>query len=371
LGKEASVNCPYHLLPASSWWDRGVGGRRGAEIFPFISTTLRIDRQTRVASAGSCFAQNISKALVNNGFNYFVTENAPNYLSTEQAVLYNYGVFSARYGNIYTTLQLLQLVQRAFGLFKPCDQFWQAGDGRCFDLLRPRITPNGFASQAEAEADLRQHLAAVRLMFETADVFVFTLGLTEGWVSTADGVAYPTCPGCGNAGNYVPDRYAFRNLTVAETSSYLSEAITLIQRANPAINIILTVSPVPLIATMEQRHVLQATTYSKSVLRVAAEQIVDQHTDVYYFASYEIINATHNTHVYFAEDGRSVSDKGVADAMALFFKHFCGDDVPGVSIATVDDAPSANRPEEPPPGPTSLICDEEEFYRAIARNRAP
>ena len=44
-------------------------------------------------------------------------------------------------------------------------------------------------------ADRDHHLAMVRQMFEECDVFVFTLGLTEGWASSVDGAVYPLAPG--------------------------------------------------------------------------------------------------------------------------------------------------------------------------------
>ncbi len=52
--------------------------------------------------------------------------------------------------------------------------------------------------------------------------------------------------------------------------------------------------------------------------------------------------------------------------MALFFKYFCGGDFPDALIETADNALSSERTEEPPPVPASLVCDEEEFYRAVA-----
>jgi hypothetical protein len=35
-----------------------------------------------------------------------------------------HGVFTARYGNIYTSQQLLQLLRRAFGRFTPKEDVW-------------------------------------------------------------------------------------------------------------------------------------------------------------------------------------------------------------------------------------------------------
>jgi GSCFA family protein len=355
----AQMDCPYQRLPATSWWGKAVSNRDRDEISPHLDAPFKISREDWVASGGSCFAQHISQALQERGYRYFVSEPAPDFLSPEAAMRFNYNIFSARYGNIYTTLQLLQLVQRAFGILVPRDQFWSNAEGRVFDLLRPRITPNGFASLEEAIADEKQHLTAVRSVFTKADVFVFTLGLTESWISAQDGVAYPTCPGCGSAGKFDPEKYQFKNLSVVETAEYLNEAIGLMKRENPALRVILTVSPVPLAATMEPRHVLQASTYSKSVLRVAAENVVRQHDCVHYFASYEIIAATRNSNEYFESDGRTISAKGVARAMQAFFDHFAAE--PGSLAAPDVDRRIAGGAQ------SGIVCDEEDFFRSLAK----
>jgi hypothetical protein len=137
--------------------------------------------------------------------------------------------------------------------------------------------------------------------------------------------------------------------------------------ANPKLQIILTVSPVPLVATMEPRHVLQATTYSKSVLRVAAEEMVQRYANAHYFASYEVITAAKNAGAYFAEDARSITTDGVARAMDLFFAHFT--DQHSVQAASV--APTHTRPlPQPAANEPRIICDEDDFYRALAASQA-
>jgi len=359
------MSCPYHTLPPSSFWRPAVAECGLQDLDPHLSSSLRFSRNARVASAGSCFAQHIARALRERGYNYFVTETAPGYLKPEQEERFSYGVFSARYGNIYTTLQLLQLLRRAFAGFVPADQFWTDGNGRVFDLLRPRISPRGFASLVEAHADTAQHLKAVRKLIETTDIFIFTLGLTEGWLSKADATAYPTCPGCGSAGDYDPTKYEFHNLSVFETISYLAEAIDLMTAANPDLQIILTVSPVPLVATMEPRHVLQATTYSKSVLRVAAEEMTRRYANVHYFASYEVITAAKTAGAYFGKDARSITHQGVSHAMDLFFAHFtdAADQQPAsvVHAATQSSMLEVSDPH--------IVCDEDDFYHALAASR--
>jgi hypothetical protein len=80
------------------------------------------------------------------------------------------------------------------------------------------------------------------------------------------------------------------------------------------------VSPVPLIATYVDRHVLVSNCYSKAALRVAAEEVAAARPDISYFPSYEIVMA--NAHRYFAEDQRSVKPSGVGNVMRVFFAHY-------------------------------------------------
>ncbi|UPY35128.1 GSCFA domain-containing protein [Sediminicoccus sp. KRV36] len=270
-----------------------------------------------MATAGSCFAQHIARTLKKNGFAYFVTEERPHFPFSQDQ---NYGTFSARFGNIYTIRQLLQLYQRAYGLFDPKDFVWQRSDGRFVDPFRPRVQDAGFAHADEVVAEREVHLEAVRRMFEECDVFIFTLGLTEGWVAP-DGAVVPLAPGVVTKMEDTTP-YRFHHFSVAEMDTDLCAFITSLRRINPACRIILTVSPVALIATYEDQHVLTATTYSKSALRVVAEQAVRKFEDVVYFPSYEIITGPHARGTFFEDDLREVCDQGVAHVMSIFMKHY-------------------------------------------------
>jgi len=86
--------------------------------------------------------------------------------------------------------------------------------------------------------------------------------------------------------------------------------------------VLLTVSPVPLIATYEPTHVLTATTYSKSVLRVAAGTLARELDWVDYFPSFEIITGSFNGGAYYQDDAREVTDAGVAHVMRCFARHY-------------------------------------------------
>ena len=253
---------PYEALPDASFWRRVVAGVPGNAVDPVLAGKFRIGTGDRVATAGSCFTQHISRHLRDAGFTPFVTETA-HPIAAQHAAEHGYGLFTARYGNLYTARQLLQLLQRAYGDFSPLDDIWPGTNGRFIDPFRPQVQPGGFASRSEFRVDRRQHFAAVRQAIETLDVLVFTLGLTETWTARADGAAYPICPGVAG-GTFDAASHAFVNFGVTDVTADLSAAIEFIRGRNPRARVILTVSPVPLIATMEPRSVLASTTHSKA-----------------------------------------------------------------------------------------------------------
>lgn len=307
---------PYQKIPDAQRWSRTMAGRAIETIDPVTPPPFKIAAGEKIVTAGSCFAQHVARHLRERGQACFETEPAHPLLPSAAAVAFNYGIYTARYGNIYTSRQLLQLWRRATGTFVPADDCWMEPTG-WFDPFRPSIQPGGFSSLREFEEDRRQHFAAVRRAFSEMDVFVFTLGLTECWAAREDGAVYPLCPGVA-AGQFDPARHELLNLTVDEVVADLRAFIDEVRQVNPRMRLILTVSPVPLAATAEERHVLVATTYSKAVLRVAAEQL-QRLPDVYYFPAYEIVTAAGPA--YFTENRRSLLEHGVMHVMLLFFRH--------------------------------------------------
>jgi hypothetical protein len=308
---------PYVDAPSYRRWRQAVALTPAADIDPVINLPFTIAPTDKIVSAGSCFAQHIARHLQRNGFDYFVSETAHPLLPADIAESFGYGLYSARYGNIYTSRQLLQLLQRAYGTLTAEDA-WEE-NGRYYDPYRPAVQPGGFASREEFERDRHQHFAAVRRAFAEMDIFIFTLGLTECWASREDGSVYPMCPGTV-AGSFDPSRHIYLNLGVADVVADMQAFIREVRAVNPGVKVVLTVSPVPLAATAEDRHVLVSTTFSKSVLRVAAEELA-RLPDVAYFPSYEIVTGAFTRGRYFADDLRAVTEEGVDHVMRLFFRH--------------------------------------------------
>lgn len=336
---------PYHRAEPHRLWRKAVADEKD-DTDPVVHFPIRIAPEDVVVAAGSCFAQYISRWLQNGGFSFLVTEPAHPILPAEVAEAFHYGRFTARYGNIYTARQLLQLLSRAYGRFEPNEDMWPGENGAFIDPFRPQIQPGGFATIEEFQLDRAQHFSAVRRAFETMDVFIFTLGLTESWESTVDGAVFPVCPGTAG-GSFKPDVHMFRNQSVNEIVDDLTAFVDELSSINRTCKVILTVSPVPLVATATDGHVLTATTYSKSVLRVAAEMVAAKYGHVAYFPSYEIITGPQARGRYFAEDLRSMTEAGVERVMGLFFKH-----------ATTSQTPVAAPTDRPDPGePHSFLAD--------------
>lgn len=346
---------PYKDQPTTAFWSSSVARVPAGQVEPTASFPFKIDRSTRIATAGSCFAQHIARYLSNSGFCYLVTERAHPMIPKVVAEKHQYGLFSARYGNIYTTRQLLQLFKRAQGSFLPDESIWVGPNGGFVDPFRPTVQT--FHSRAELLADQSRHLEAVRGLFESLDVFVFTLGLTECWVSRSDGAAFPVCPGV-SGGSFDGTQHAFLNLGVDDVVGDLQEFLGLLRTVNPSARLILTVSPVPLAATAGSDHVMSATCYSKAVLRVAAHRSCTEMPNVGYFPAFEIITGQHARGRYYAKNLRDVEPEGVKHVMRVFFKHVAGEDLAAAQPTHLEDAAATSEPTNNSGEIAELICEE-------------
>jgi len=358
---------PYAGQPDRQFWRKEPGLNDMARFDPVGATSFDIERDDKVVTAGSCFAQHVARFLANAGFNFLVTETPHPLLSDKIAADLNYGLFSARYGNVYSTRQLRQLLERAYGTFAPIVGAWRRPDGRWADPFRPQILPGGYVSPLEVEHDRELHLAAVRRAIEEMSVFVFTLGLTETWTDRRDGAAYPLAPGVA-AGDYDEDIHCFVNLDVGQVAEDLQWSLDFIRSRNPGVKFILTVSPVPLNATAIDRHVAVSTAYSKAVLRVAAEQVTAANALCDYFPSYEIITSSFTRSTYYADDLREIRSEGVKHVMSLFLKHYAGasgdaqPSVPQARASTPDITRERTRKSE---ALMQVLCDEEAIDNAL------
>jgi len=124
-------------------------------------------------------------------------------------------------------------------------------------------------------------------LFATAKAFVFTLGLAEVWSDRETGKVF---------WRGVPDeifdanRHEFRLTTVAENTRNIREIVALIRTINPQAPVVLTLSPVPLQASFRDISCMTADCVSKSVLRVALDDVMSTRPEnVYYWPAFELV----------------------------------------------------------------------------------
>lgn len=308
---------PYRGLPPRQFWRTAIAQPGLPAVDELWIPKFAISNVTRVATFGSCFAQHFGKSLRERGFSWFVTEPAPDVLSEASRKKFSYDLFSARTGNIYTASLLRQWVGWALGDAQP-DEIWRTGD-RFHDPFRPTVEPGGFASEQELVENRNVTIRSLRQALIRADVLVFTLGLTESWVNSSRGHEYPLCPGTA-AGVFDAAQHEFVNQDYPYILDCMRETLLRIWDINPALRVLLTVSPVPLAATMSRGHVLVATTESKAKLRAVAGAIARDFAFVDYFPSYELISAAPYRGMFFDDDQRTVTAVGIEHVMNAFFQ---------------------------------------------------
>lgn len=343
---------PYDGKGPAQFLRSAVAGLPPRMVRPVPAKRFAISPGTRIATAGSCFAQEVAKVLV----------NLPDveFLQTEP----NTGgqpMFSARYANIYTVRQLRQLCFEACGLIPPLHVAWRRADGRWVDAHRPAMFAAGFDTPTAVAAEREVHLAAVKRLLCDCSILIFTLGLTEAWISAIDGTVFPIAPGVV-AEDVAGGTYAFHNCTYDEVLHDLELFVEQLRAINPAARIILTVSPVPLVATYTDEHVLTATTHSKSILRAVCSAAESKWINVFYFPSYEIISSHYNGGVYYDPNKRTIARPGVEHVMDVFREaYFDGQPVaadpwPRREPSILDEAFAASG---------KVICDEELVMKSV------
>ncbi|MGO1118615.1 GSCFA domain-containing protein [Rhodovibrionaceae bacterium A322] len=318
---------PYHLLPPKAFWRTAVAEAKDPVPEGLFTPKWPIAKDQKIATAGSCFAQHIGKYLFYQGFTVLDKEPAPTGLHPDDHADFGYGIYSARYGNIYTVRGLLHLAQEAFGR-RPQQQSALEKAGRFYDPVRQTIEPEGLPSPELVQIHRERHLSRVREMFLEAEVLIFTLGLTEAWLDRKSGSVFSICPGIV-AGNYEPEEHLFKNFRYREIYEDFLALMSLLEeeREGQKLRYLLTVSPVPLTATAQDRHVLVSTIHSKSVLRAVAGDLAAEFEDVDYFPSYEIITSPWSGANFYEANKRSVAKQGVYSALNTFNAAY-GDEEP-------------------------------------------
>jgi hypothetical protein len=307
---------PVHHFESWQVWPGSYSNPKADGCFPFPPQSgLILTPRTPIASIGSCFAREIRRVLLDQGYNY-ITEETDNPASVHA---------SAAWERTYNTFCMRQIFEYTFDTFSPEVRWWQTpATGKIQDPYRRIIL---YDSMEAAETDFDYHRQCSRKALERASVLILTLGLTEIWEDRRDSavICLPSGPYVQEGGNM--EHYRFRVSRYAENLDNLERIHGLMARNNPGCHLLVTVSPVHLWATFRtDLDVISASCNSKSTLRAAADEFVSRHENVHYFPAFEMatIYSALLGKSYFA-DGKEnfhVNKKTVNFIMAHFFKFY-------------------------------------------------
>jgi hypothetical protein len=249
-----------------------------------------ITKQHRITAFGSCFAANISRHLLERGYQVYDERS-------EHAATY---VIRCGEGMV-NSFAVAQQFQWAYGERKFDESLWYERSDR----------------EAAYDEDVR---ARTREVFEATDVFLITLGLAEVWYNKQSGdVFWRAIP----RSKFDPERHGFKVSTVAENRKNLNTIYRTIRQRRREAAIVFTLSPVPLVATFRPVSCVTANTVSKAVLRVALDEFHRAHeddTNLFYFPSFEI--AKEHYRDPYRGDNRHIRGDVVERIMNSFAAHY-------------------------------------------------
>ena len=227
----------------------------------------QLTRTARVLTVGSCFADSIGDRLRLNKVNALVNP----------------------FGTVFQPLALAQLLRAAAGE----EQDWQQhvvearGRWQSYDFH----STIGAESPVELLQLIQETVRRVGDFVRSTDAVVLTLGTAWAYRLRETGELV------SNLHKLPASLFEKELLTADEIVNDLAEVHALLRRLNPAIRIVLTVSPV--------RHIkdtLPLNAVSKSVLRVACHYLSELLPGVSYFPAYELLTDELRDYRFYASD---------------------------------------------------------------------
>ncbi|WP_176223187.1 GSCFA domain-containing protein [Aurantimonas sp. 22II-16-19i] len=252
-------------------------GRSHNMLQPAIAPSFKIPRESSVFTIGSCFARNVENYLMEEG----VKVPASVYRVPEGEV--RGGV--NRVLNQYNPGSMAQAVHFAS---QPVhyEGIIETGSGSVDLLLSTGTNP----VTPERARERREEIHTLyRTSIEQAATVIITLGLIEAWFDRETGLWLNEMT-VGHARSS-GDRYEFHQIGVDECTQLVSRMI----RELGDKNIVLTVSPVPLQTTFTGQDCVTANAVSKATLRIAADRVCKQFSNVDYYPSYEMVTSLGDT----------------------------------------------------------------------------
>ncbi|MEW5769643.1 MAG: GSCFA domain-containing protein [Pseudomonadota bacterium] len=278
---------------------------------------------------GSCFAEEIRKALTARGVTCY-----PEYrrIVIDPARMQIDTLPEREHMNYYNTFSIRQELERAAGYWvQDRHDIWTVS-GRDIENGRLIMKEGGTVYQdpyrrlvfGKTPEDLwnaiEQINAVVTQGIKDADVLIMTLGMTEVFKKKNNGLVCNQIPIYGG-GAGLRETYFYPS-DYEENLRNLRMIFALLRHLNPRVQVVLTVSPVPMQRSFNTQDVFVNNYESKCTLRAVAGQICRELNWVHYFPSFEIVWGMGVT-AYQARDRMHVKEEAVRQIIdAFMLSHF-------------------------------------------------
>lgn len=243
-----------------------------------------INQNTRFFTMGSCFARSISLSLSQRGFH-------SNHLEISEYV-------NTTFAN------------KAFVDWMKAPEITNQVNSRFKELI-----PTGWSEKNTLQ------------LIKSSNVFIITLGVAPAFFDRETGEFQLPRPTTLNS-RVLAEKYIFRTTTVEENVDNVMYLIDFVRSISPEIKIVITVSPVPILASFEFESCVQADCLSKSVMRLVAHEVVNNRglQNIIYWPSFEVFRwgGSNASSFYSADDGAAwhVSEAKVSSTVEAFLEIF-------------------------------------------------
>ena len=264
-------------------------------------TTKILNKETKITTIGSCFAEELRLWLNQNKYN----------------------ISNPMWGQVYNIKNIKQIFKFSLepNTWNPKEVVWDFdGDIRHPYIKGPQLEPYKLGNKNNYIRNMNDLHDSFSKVLKEINVIIITLGQTEFWGNKDDKYAFYAAPWINIKDG--EKNHKFFNLSVEEVKEELRDSIKILKKHNPNIKIIISVSPVPLVASGQQKlSGFILANKAKSCQHIATLEVIDEFKNVQYMPSYEIVNS--DLIGSYENDGRHIKRTKVKSIMDTFEKLFC------------------------------------------------
>lgn len=228
----------------------------------------KISHKDSIFSIGSCFSAMIGDYLLQNKIN----------------------ALSNPFGTIYDPISIERCINNAINSIAPDkSRFTQVQDVHLHFNYHSNLSA---LSQQHLSDRINEIQTSIAAFLKKSNWVIITMGSAIVYRLKADGDVVANC--------HKQNQSLFTKDTLDANSicQTLTNMVNQIEKVNPETKLVFTVSPV-----RHARHGLPENMYSKSLLRLAVQEMVNAHRNCYYFPSYEIMMDELRDYRYYKNDG--------------------------------------------------------------------